>query len=305
MRSAASSTWPSTSGRRAPASGRSSASASAGCSGTSPTDESGATRRSTPVAAPTEEDPMALPEVVTRDEWLAAREELLAKEKELTRTRDALSAERRRLPMVRIDKDYRFMGPEDEATLLDLFGDHRQLIVRHFMFDPRWEAGCPSCTAGADEISPGLIDHLHARDTTLAVVSRAPLEKIERYRASRGWTFPWYSSHGSDFNYDFGVTLDESVAPLAYNYKSRAEHDAAGTGYYFEGEQPLEQPGTSFFLRDGDAVFHTYSTYGRGAEMFGGSYYYLDMTALGRQEEWEEPRGRAAATRGAKPDFAD
>src|SRR3954463_10554153 len=113
---------------------------------------------------------MGLPEVVTRDEWLVARKELLAKEKELTRTRDALSAERRRLPMVRIDKEYRFTAPEGEVSLLDAFGPRRQLIVRHFMFDPRWDAGCPSCSAGADEVSTGLLDHLYARDTTLVVV---------------------------------------------------------------------------------------------------------------------------------------
>jgi predicted dithiol-disulfide oxidoreductase (DUF899 family) len=247
---------------------------------------------------------MSLPEVVSREQWLAARKALLAEEKKLTRRRDALNADRRRLPMVRIDKDYVFTGPDGEASLLDLFEGRRQLIVGHFMFDPRWEEGCPSCSAGADEVSDGLLNHLHARDTTLAYVSRAPLEKLERYKASKGWTFPWYSSYGSDFNYDFKVTLDESVAPLEYNYRTKEEHEEAGTGYYFEGEQPIEQPGTSFFLRDGDAVFHTYSSFGRGAEATGGSYYFLDLTALGRQEEWEEPKGRAAAAHAANPDFS-
>jgi predicted dithiol-disulfide oxidoreductase (DUF899 family) len=246
---------------------------------------------------------MSLPQVVSREEWLAARKALLAKEKEMTRQRDALNAERRRLPMVEIEKDYVFTGPEGEATLLDLFEGRRQLIIGHFMFDPRWEDGCPSCSAGADEVSKGLIEHLNARDTSLAYVSRAPIEKIERYKAEKGWTFPWYSSYGSDFNYDFGVTIDESVAPPVYNYRSKAEHEAAGTGYYFEGEQPIEEPGTSFFLRDGDRVFHTYSTFGRGAEMLGGSYYWLDLTALGRQEDWEEPKDRAG-THAASPDFA-
>jgi predicted dithiol-disulfide oxidoreductase (DUF899 family) len=248
---------------------------------------------------------MSLPQVVSRDEWLVARKELLAKEKELTRQRDALNAERRMLPMVEIEKDYVFDGPDGPVRLLDLFDGRRQLIVGHFMFDPRWEEGCPSCSAGADEVSDGLLEHLHARDTSFVYVSRAPLHKIERYKARKGWTFPWYSSHGSDFNYDFRVTLDESVAPLEYNYRTKAEHDAAGTAYYLEGEQPIEAPGSSYFLRDGERVFHTYSVYARGAEMTGGSYYFLDLTALGRQEDWEEPKGRAARAHAASPDFAE
>jgi predicted dithiol-disulfide oxidoreductase (DUF899 family) len=247
---------------------------------------------------------MTLPKVVSRDEWLAARKELLVREKELTRVRDALSADRRALPMVRIEKDYVFEGPDGKAGLGDLFAGRSQLIVGHFMFDPRWEDGCPSCTAGADEVADGLIGHLNVRDTSFAYVSRAPIEKIERYKAKRGWTFPWYSSYGSDFNYDFQVTVDETRAPAVYNYKTRAEHERAGTGYYFESEQPIEQPGTSCFLRVGDDVFHTYSTFGRGAEMLGGSYYWLDLTALGRQEVWEEPKGRADDVRAASPDFA-
>ena len=246
---------------------------------------------------------MSLPQVVTRDEWLVARRELLAREKELTRARDALNAERRRLPMVRIDKDYVFEGPEGRATLVDLFDGRRQLIVRHFMFDPGWEDGCPSCSAGAEEISPGLLQHLHARDTSMVVVSRAPLARIESYRARRGWTFPWYSSHGSDFNYDLHVTLDESVAPIMYNYRTKAELEQAGVS--IEDGQSVEGHGQSCFLRDGDSVFHTYSTYARGVEMVGGSYYYLDLTALGRQEDWEEPKGRATAARGANPDFSE
>jgi len=247
---------------------------------------------------------MSLPELATRDEWLVARKELLAGEKELTRRRDALNAERRRLPMVEIDKDYVFTGPDGEASLLDLFEGRRQLIVGHFMFDPSWEDGCSSCSAGADEISDGLLEHLHARETTLAQVSRAPLETIERYKGRKGWTFPWYSSYGSDFNYDFHVTLDRSVAPVEYNSRSAAEHEQAGTFFYVDGEEPFEMPGTSYFLRDGDRVFHTYSNFARGAEMTGGSYYFLDLTALGRQEDWEEPKGRATAARGAIPDFS-
>jgi predicted dithiol-disulfide oxidoreductase (DUF899 family) len=247
---------------------------------------------------------MGLPTVVSPAEWLAARKELLAKEKAFTRQRDALNAERRRLPMVRVDKEYVFEGPDGKASLLDLFEGRRQLVVGHFMFDPTWEDGCPSCSAGAAEIAEGLLEHLHTRDTTFAYVSRAPLAKIERYKARKGWTFPWYSSYGSDFNYDFHVTLDESVTPVMYNYRSPAEHEQAGTAGYVEGEQPIEGPGRSCFLRDGDAVFHTYSVYARGLESVGGSYYFLDETALGRQEDWEEPKGRAASARGAIPDFS-
>ncbi|MBA2326743.1 MAG: DUF899 domain-containing protein [Actinobacteria bacterium] len=247
---------------------------------------------------------MSLPQVVARDKWLAARRALLAEEKELTRRRDALNAERRRLPMVEITKPYTLAGPDGELGLVDVFEGRSQLIVGHFMFDPSWEDGCPSCSAGADEVSDGLREHLHARDTTLAYVSRAPLEKLERYKAKKGWTFPWYSSYGSDFNYDFHVTMDESIAPLEYNYKTLAEHEQAGTAYYFDGEQPIEEPGTSVFLRVGDRVFHTYSTFGRGAEQLGSSYHLLDLTALGRQEDWEEPKGRADAAHAARPDFA-
>ena len=247
---------------------------------------------------------MSLPQIVSREEWLSARKELLAKEKAATRARDALNAERRGLPMVEVEKEYVFEGPEGNVGLVDLFDGRRQLILGHFMFNPSWVDGCPSCSAGADEISKGLLEHLHVRDTTLVQVSRAPLAKIEDYKARKGWTFPWYSSYGSDFNYDFHVTMDESVAPAVYNYRTKAEHEQAGTGYYFEGEQPIEEPGTSFFLREGDRVFHTYSSFGRGAEMTGGSYYFLDLTALGRQEDWEEPKGRAASARAAMPDFA-
>ncbi len=172
------------------------------------------------------------------------------------------------------------------------------------MFNPAWDEGCSSCSAGADEISVGLLEHLRVRDTTFVMVSRAPLPKLERYKAQKGWTFPWYSSFASDFNYDFHVTLDESRAPVEYNYRSGDEHAAAGTSYYLEGEQPIEEPGTSFFLQVDGTVFHTYSVYARGAEMLGGSYAYLDLTALGRQEDWEEPKGRAVRVRSASPDFA-
>ena len=247
---------------------------------------------------------MSLPRIGTREEWLVARKALLAQEKELTRRRDALNAERRRMPMVEIDKAYVFVGPDGPVSLLDLFDGARQLIVGHFMFDPGWDAGCSSCSAGTDEMSPGLVEHLRVRDTRLVLVARAPFAKIEDYRRSRGWELPFYSSSESDFNYDFHVTLDESVAPVEYNFRTAAEHREAGTELYVAGEQPVEAPGTSFFLREGDRVFHTNSTYARGAEMTGGSYYWLDLTALGRQEDWEEPKGRAGGPGAAVPNFA-
>jgi predicted dithiol-disulfide oxidoreductase (DUF899 family) len=244
---------------------------------------------------------MSLPPVVSRDEWLAARRALLAEEKAMTRARDALSTRRRELPMVRVEKDYVFEGTNGNVHLEDLFEGRSQLIVQHFMFDPAWDEGCPSCTAAADEMSDGLRRHLSSRDTTFVVVSRAPLEKIGRYRDSKGWTFPWYSSFGSDFNYDFNVTIDASVAPVMWNYRTIEELAEVGMGWLGEGSS--EQPGYSVFLRDGDATFHTYSVYARGTEMLGGSYYFLDLTALGRQEEWEEPKGRAAKARASVPDF--
>jgi predicted dithiol-disulfide oxidoreductase (DUF899 family) len=253
-----------------------------------------------------EEVDMSLPDVTSRAEWLAARTQLLGREKELTRVRDALNADRRRLPMVRIDKPYAFEGPGGKATLLDMFEGRRQLMLQHFMFDPSWEDGCPSCSADADERSAGLVAHLTARDTTFAAVSRAPLAKLEAYRARKGWTFPWYSSYGGDFNYDFHTTIDESVAPLEVNYRTRDELEgAAPTHWVLTAEQPIEMPGISCFLREGGDVFHTYTTFARGTEAIGGAYAYLDLTALGRQEDWEEPKGRAADPHGAVPDFAE
>ena len=221
----------------------------------------------------------------------------------MTRARDALNTERRELPMVAIDKDYRSTGPDGHGRLLDLFEGRRQLIVQHFMFDPSWDDGCPSCTAGADEISAGLLEHLHARDTSFVVVSRAPLDKIERYKAKRGWTSRWYSSYGSDFNYDFHVTLDASVAPVMFNFRDAGRAEAARPGWLArEGSDGAAR--LQLFLRDGDDVFHTYSMFARGTEWLGGSYAFLDLTALGRQEEWEEPKGRAADGARADPTSA-
>lgn len=248
---------------------------------------------------------MNLPDIVTQEEWVAARRELLAREKALTRARDALNADRRRLPMVRVDKDYRFTGPDGQVGLGDLFAGLRQLIIQHVMFDPAWDEACQSCSASIDALSPGLLAHLAARETAFALVSRAPIDKITAYRARRGWRIPWYSAFGSEFNYDFHVTLDESVAPAEYNYRANADYRSADMpdGLVRPG-QSSEQPGLSCFLRDGDSVFHTYSTYARGAEQVGGAYAFLDMTALGRQEEWEEPQGRVGAARTAVPDFS-
>jgi predicted dithiol-disulfide oxidoreductase (DUF899 family) len=223
---------------------------------------------------------MTRPKVVSREEWRAARKEFLLKEKEFTRARDALSVERRRLPMVEIDKEYVFEGPQGKASLLDLFEGRRQLIVYHFMIDPNWDEGCPMCSFLVDNI--GDITHLrNARDTSLVLVSRAPLAKIQPFKARMGWTYPWYSSYGSDFNYDFHATLDESVAPVEYNYVTKAEVESAGQTWFWGGEQP----GVSVFLREDDKAFHTYSTFARGMDILDTTYNYLDLTALGRQED--------------------
>jgi predicted dithiol-disulfide oxidoreductase (DUF899 family) len=223
---------------------------------------------------------VALPHVVDRETWLAARLDLLAREKELTRAGDAIAALRRALPMVRIDKSYRFEGLDGPARLVDLFEGRRQLIVYHFMFDPGWDAGCTGCTAFVDDL--GRLDDLRERDTTLALVSRAPQHRIEPYRRLRGWKLPWYSSFGSEFNYDFQVTLDARVAPPVYDYRDAEDHRRAGHPWFAEGEQH----GLSVFLRDGDQVFHTYSTYARGVESVLSFALMLDLTPLGRQEGW-------------------
>ena len=197
-----------------------------------------------------------LPAVVSQDEWLAERKQLLEKEKELTRARDRLNADRRRLPMVEIEKEYTFEGPEGEVTLRDLFDGRRQLIVYHFMFDPAWDEGCDGCSMLVDNM--GHPAHLHARDTSRVLVSRAALEKLERFKQRMGWIIPWYSSFGSDFNIDFGVTTDRG-----------------------------ESFRLSVFLHADDRIFHTYFTDGRGVEYLGSNWSYLDLTPLGRQEDWE------------------
>ncbi|WP_028923742.1 DUF899 domain-containing protein [Pseudonocardia acaciae] len=240
-----------------------------------------------------------LPEVVSREEWLAARLELLATEKELTRARDRANAARRRLPMVRIDKRYEFEGPNGTVGLLDLFEGRPQLVMHHFMWmndvdadgvkRPR-DTGCTSCSSAADQI-PARLRQLHVRNTTLVAVTRAPYEKLAAYRERMGWTFPWYSSAGSDFNYDFHATVDDRVAPVQIFYKDKA--GLAEAGMPWQDWMNCDWPGISAFLRVGDEVFHTYSTFGRGIEEFTSGNNYLDLTALGRQEAWEEPKGRA------------
>jgi predicted dithiol-disulfide oxidoreductase (DUF899 family) len=240
---------------------------------------------------------LSLPEVVSREQWLEARVALLAEEKEMTRRLAALSAKRRRLPMVKIDKEYVFEGPDGKVTLADLFGGASQLIVQHVMYGPDWDAACPGCTAAIDEMSGGLLRHIRSRDTAFALVSRAPLDKLEEYKASRGWTVPWYSSSGSDFNYDFQVTLDPSMPQLVYNFRPEP-------GLVEDGRS-TEMPGLSCFLRDGEEIFHTYSVYGRGTEYLGNAYTFLDLTAFGRSEDWEEPKGRAPKLHGADPTFTD
>ena len=247
---------------------------------------------------------MSLPRIATRDEWLAARTALLAEEKEMTRRRDELNTKRRELPMVAIDKDYVFEGHDGRVGLADLFEGRPQLIIYHFMFHPEWDEGCPSCTAGTNEISPGFLEHLHTRDTTYAMVSRAPLDKLDAWKHKQGWDLPWYSSFGSDFNYDFGVTIDESRGFDTYNFRTLDEYAAMGRETMKTADQPYDMPGRSCFLHIDGRIFHTYSQYARGLESTGGSYLFLDLTALGRQEEWEEPKGRSDSVRAARPDFA-
>jgi predicted dithiol-disulfide oxidoreductase (DUF899 family) len=209
----------------------------------------------------------------SREQWLDARRDLLAAEKDLTRRSDEVARLRRQLPWVRVDKDYVFEGADGYVTLADLFGGHSQLIVQHFMLAPGWEEGCKSCSYMADH-TDGMLAHLAARDTAMVAISCAPLGEIARFRRRMGWTFPWVSSYGNDFNYDFGVSFTpEEVANRApkYNFGKPAFRD--------------ELPGVSVFAKDGAGqVFHTYSTYGRGVELMMGTYRMLDLTPKGRDE---------------------
>jgi len=231
---------------------------------------------------------LVLPRVVSRAEWLVAREKLLKKEKESTRQRDAVSAQRRELPMVKVEKEYVFEGKNGRATLRDLFEERRQLVIYHFMFDPNWDEGCPSCSHCADSFQ-GAIVHLAARDTAFAAISRAPYAKIRSFKKRMGWTFPWYSSFSNDFNYDFHVSLDEAAGSVEYNYEDAAALHRAGKLWSTKGEMP----GLSVFLRDEENIFHTYSTYARGLDLLLNTYNCLDLTALGRQDNQEgNPQAR-------------
>jgi predicted dithiol-disulfide oxidoreductase (DUF899 family) len=198
-----------------------------------------------------------LPPIVSPTDWQAARDRLLEKEKAHTRAGDAIAAERRRLPMMKIDKDYVFEGVDGQARLIDLFAGRHQLIVYHFMFDPKWEAGCEGCSMLVDGI--GHLAHLYARDTSLVLVSRALQSKLKSFQQRMGWTMPWYSSFHNDFNVDFGRTRD--------------------------GE---EKSGTSVFLRDGTNIYRTYFSTDRGDEQFMSTWKLLDLTPFGRQEIWED-----------------
>lgn len=229
----------------------------------------------------------ALPPVVSSETWLQARKALLAEEKALTQAQDAVNARRRRLPMVKVERAYAFEGPQGKTTLSDLFDGRRQLYVHHFMWHEDGQHHCPGCTKAADLVfnNPELRAFLAERDVTFVAISRAPLARIEATRAERGWTFPWYSSAGSDFNYDFHATLDASRAPVLLNYRDADELAAAGLPH---DEQKGDWPVNSVFLRDGDTVYHTYSAFMRGLDHLFTPHNFLDLTPYGRQEDWED-----------------
>jgi predicted dithiol-disulfide oxidoreductase (DUF899 family) len=213
--------------------------------------------------------------IVSRQQWIEARKVHLAHEKELTQARERLSAERRALPWVKVDKAYLFDGAEGKKTLADLFNGKSQLVVQHFMFAPEWNEGCKSCSFWADGFER-MIPHLAARDTTLVAVSRAPLSKLLPFKTRMGWTFDWVSSADSDFNYDYAVSFtpdDVKSGAKVYNFGT--------SGFGIE-----DAPGISVFYRDeaGD-IFHTYSCFARGLDMMNAAYHYLDLTPLGRHEE--------------------
>jgi predicted dithiol-disulfide oxidoreductase (DUF899 family) len=226
------------------------------------------------------------PKIVSREEWLAERKAHLAKEKEITKLHDKLTAERRRLPMVKLEKDYQFDSPEGKKSLGDLFEGRTQLIVYHFMFAPEWEKGCMGCTGYVDAL--GDLSMLNERNTTFALIARAPQEKLDRLKSAKGWKVPFYSAFGSDFNYDFHVTLDESKASMEYNYKSKEELEKSMSAENIPGEHH----GLSVFFKVGDDVYHTYSSYARGVENLTDAYPLLEATPYGRQEDWEDsPEG--------------
>jgi predicted dithiol-disulfide oxidoreductase (DUF899 family) len=217
---------------------------------------------------------MTTHEVVSKGEWVEARKRLLAKEKEFTHMRDQLSAERRALPWLRIDKDYTFDGPNGRETLAQLFADRSQLVVYHFMFAPEWDVGCKSCSFWADNFN-GITAHLRQRDVAFAAISRAPLAKLQAFAQRLGWTFKWVSSHGTDFNYDFEVSFQPDAlarGDATYNFAKLQNANS-------------DMPGISVFTKDeSGAVFRTYSTFGRGLDMMNTAYHYLDLVPKGRDE---------------------
>jgi predicted dithiol-disulfide oxidoreductase (DUF899 family) len=211
-----------------------------------------------------------LPKVVSRDEWLTARKELLAKEDELTKARDALNVMRQELPMVEVDKDYVFMGVDGKAGLLDMFEGRHQLITHHVMWLDDEAQVCPHCTMHMSDL--GHLPNLHDADTTLAIISRGPQDQLEADRLRKGWAAPCYSSQGSDFNYDYHVSLDKNVAPVLMNYEAPESEDVKG-----------DVPAVSVFVRDDEnRVFHTYSLYMSGMETLIFTMMYLDLTPRGR-----------------------
>ncbi|EXJ57944.1 hypothetical protein A1O7_05367 [Cladophialophora yegresii CBS 114405] len=236
-------------------------------------------------------------QIVSPAEYLPLRLSLLEAEKENTRARDELARQRRALPVVEVTTPYTFTDATGrKLTLADLFDGRAQLIIYHFMFDPDWDAGCASCSLLGDSVPD--LRHLHGHSTTFVAVSRAPIDKINAYRARMGWTssFPWVSSFGSSFNHDFGATQDEAVAPVKYNFKTKEELEARGMGYFARGEQP----GHSVFIRGGASgvgvgdqgkVYHSYSTYARGGEPIINTLTWLDMTPLGRQDGVSDVEG--------------
>lgn len=214
-------------------------------------------------------------EVVSHDDWVKARKALLVKEKEFTRQRDEITRERRRLPWEKVEKSYVFDGPDGEQTLAELFAGRSQLIVYHFMYGPGWEEGCKSCSFLADHFEPAIV-HLNQRDVSMVAVSKAPLAELDAFKARMGWKFKWVSSFDNDFNVDFGVTFTQKEIDennTYYNYK-------------YQSFPSTEAPGTSVFYKDqNNDIFHTYSVYQRGLDMFITAYHYLDITPKGRDED--------------------
>jgi predicted dithiol-disulfide oxidoreductase (DUF899 family) len=232
----------------------------------------------------------------TREEWLAARLKLLQAEKELTRRSDELAQQRQDLPWVRVDKAYRFQTDGGSASLADLFRGRSQLLVYHFMFGPEYTAGCPSCSAIADGFN-GTVVHLENHDVAMTAISRAPLDKLRAFKRRMGWTFPWASSHGGDFNFDFNVSLTEEQqreGGFEYNYRRGAALQARGDGGPVAEVAAMagtdaatfmrQRPGMSAFVRENGVVYHTYSAYARGLDGLWGMYQWLDRAPKGRNE---------------------